>query len=213
MTVMNKKLNSKQRRERKLLYLRNFFRLIDQPIVRAIIYKLENEPMSAKELWSTILTEQKLTEAVLRRTYVDFKILHMYELGLLIKKKYGQSVILKLSPAYYSIINSLDSIPINTDILETFVDRSDAVIRKGKLKALMLSLEQSEEDLQNTNKSTTQQLLAASEDLFEEQEPLYKASKAAREKILNQSTIINSNDKSIPSNNKPTLGRFGIKNS
>lgn len=213
MTVMNKKLNSKQRRERKLLYLRNFFRLIDQPIVRAIIYKLENEPMSAKELWSTILTEQKLTEAVLRRTYVDFKILHMYELGLLIKKKYGQSVILKLSPAYYSIINSLDSIPINTDILETFVDRSDAVIRKGKLKALMLSLEQSEEDLQNTNKSTTQQLLAASEDLFEEQEPLYKASKAAREKILNQSTIINSNDKSIPSNNKPTLGLFGIKNS
>lgn len=201
-----------QRKERKLLYLRNFFRLIDQPVVRAIIYKLDKEPMSAKQLWSTILTEQLLTERILRRSYIDFKIAHMYELGLLIKKRDGQSIVLELSPFYYNLIENFSYIAINNDILDNFTDRSDAIIRKGKLKALMLSFEQTEEELAINNKSTTQQLLSMNEDYFAEQEQLYKASKATRDKIIKESKTINSNDKSIPSNNRPKVGLFGIKN-
>lgn len=207
---MAKYLNNQQR-EKKFLYLRNFFRLIDQPIVRAIIYKLERQPMSVKELWSTILTEQQLSEPTLRRSYVDLKITHMYELGLLIKDRDGQSVVLKLSPIYYKLIESLDKITINTTVLETFVDRSESVVRKGKLKALMISLQETEDDLAFNEKSTTQQLLAMGEDYFEEQDRIYKNSKAIRDKIIKQTKNIETNDKSVPSNNRPSIGLFGLR--
>lgn len=207
---MAKYLNNQQR-EKKFLYLRNFFRLIDQPIVRAIIYKLERQPMSVKELWSTILTEQQLSEPTLRRSYVDLKITHMYELGLLIKDRDGQSVVLKLSPIYYKLIESLDKITVNITVLETFVDRSEAVVRKGKLKALMISLQETEDDLAFNEKSTTQQLLAMGEDYFEEQDRIYKNSKAIRDKIIKQTKNIETSDKSVPSNNRPSIGLFGLR--
>lgn len=207
---MAKYLNNQQR-EKKFLYLRNFFRLIDQPIVRAIIYKLERQPMSVKELWSTILTEQQLSEPTLRRSYVDLKITHMYELGLLIKDRDGQSVVLKLSPIYYKLIESLDKITVNITVLETFVDRSEAVVRKGKLKALMISLQETEDDLAFNEKSTTQQLLAMGEDYFEEQDRIYKNSKVIRDKIIKQTKNIETNDKSVPSNNRPSIGLFGLR--